>query len=111
VKEEFNGNLSLFVKGYRDKSAWISVPNSVRFLFVRMSVGEVQNTWDDLLACILDPAACKKKNEDQLRWTTRDLQGRIEKCTEGDGGIFQHLLWNVTDLHLNMKLELKNNKQ
>jgi len=44
VKEEFNGNLSLFVKGYRDKSAWISVPNSVRFLFVRMSVGEVQNT-------------------------------------------------------------------
>jgi hypothetical protein len=50
------------------------------------------NTPDELLARILDAAACIKKREDQLRRTTRDLRTRVAKCTEVDGGIFEHLL-------------------
>ena len=47
---------------------------------------------DELLARILDAAACIKKREDQLRRTTRDLRTRVAKCIEVDGGIFEHLL-------------------
>jgi hypothetical protein len=47
---------------------------------------------DELLARILDAAACIEKREDQLRRTTRDLHTRVAKCTEVDGGIFEHLL-------------------
>ena len=47
---------------------------------------------DELLAHILDAAARIKKSEDQLRRTTRDLRTRFAKCTEVDGGIFEHLL-------------------
>ena len=50
------------------------------------------DTPDELLARILDAAACVKKCEDQLRRTTRELRTRIAKCTEVDGGIFEHLL-------------------
>jgi hypothetical protein len=53
---------------------------------------------DELLARILDAAACIKKNEDQLRRKTRDLHIPVSKCTEVDGGIFEHLLCTVTDL-------------
>jgi hypothetical protein len=45
-----------------------------------------------LLDRILVAAACMKKREDQLRRTTRDLHTRVAKCTEVDGGIFEHLL-------------------
>jgi hypothetical protein len=41
--------------------------------------------WDireELLDRILGAAACKKKREDQLRRTTRDLQTQVAKCTE-----------------------------
>jgi hypothetical protein len=48
------------------------------------------DTRDELLAGILDAAARIKKREDQLRRTTRDLC--IARCTEADGGIFEHLL-------------------
>jgi hypothetical protein len=47
---------------------------------------------DELLARILDAAACIEKREDQLRRTTRDLSTRVAKCTEVDGGILEHLL-------------------
>jgi hypothetical protein len=50
------------------------------------------DTPDELLARILDAAACIKKREDQLRRTTRDLRTRVAKCTEVDGGIFERLL-------------------
>jgi hypothetical protein len=46
---------------------------------------------DELLARILDASACIKKREDQLRRTARDLCTRVAKCTEVDGGIFEHL--------------------
>jgi hypothetical protein len=58
---------------------------------VRLNGGEVQSIRDELLARILDPAACMKKNKDQLRRTTRDFHTRIARFTEVDGGIFQHL--------------------
>jgi hypothetical protein len=53
---------------------------------------------DELLAHILDAAACIKKREDQLRRSARDLRTRVAKCTEVDGGILEHLLWTVTEL-------------
>jgi len=40
-------------------------------------------------------AGCIKKREDQLKWTARDFHTRVAKCTEVDGGIFEHLLWIV----------------
>jgi hypothetical protein len=56
------------------------------------------DTRDELLARILDAAACIKKREDQLRRTTRDLGTRVAKCTEVDSRILEHLLWTVTYL-------------
>jgi hypothetical protein len=50
------------------------------------------DTPNELLARVLDAAACIKKRKDQLRRTTRDLRTRVAKCTEADGGIFEHLL-------------------
>ena len=47
---------------------------------------------DELLARILDVAACIKTSEYQLRRTTRDLRTRVAKCIEVDGGIYEHLL-------------------
>jgi hypothetical protein len=54
---------------------------------------KVEDTRDELLARILDAAACIRKREDQLRRTTRDLSTRDAKCIEVDGGIFEHLWW------------------
>jgi hypothetical protein len=50
------------------------------------------DTRDELFARILDAAVRKKKREDQLRRTKRDLRTRVAKCTEVDGGIFEHIL-------------------
>jgi hypothetical protein len=50
------------------------------------------DTPDELLARILDAAACIKKREDQLRRTTRDLHTPVAKCVEVGGGILEHLL-------------------
>jgi hypothetical protein len=50
------------------------------------------DTRDELLARILDAAARIKKHEDQLRRKTCDIRTRAAKCTEIDGGIFEHLL-------------------
>ena len=71
-------------------------PNSVTFLFAgldeKRSLQNKGGYTDELLASILDAAACIMKREDQLRRTTRDLRTRVAKCTEVDGGIFEHLL-------------------
>jgi hypothetical protein len=51
------------------------------------------DTPDELVDRILAAAAaCIKEREDQLRRTTRDLRAPVAKCTEVDGGIFEHLL-------------------
>jgi hypothetical protein len=47
------------------------------------------DTRDEFLFRILDAAARRKKREDQLRRTTRDLRTRVAKCTEVDGGILE----------------------
>jgi pentose-5-phosphate-3-epimerase len=49
-------------------------------------------TPDELLARILDAAACIKKREDQLRRKTRDLRTQVSTRIEVDGGISEHLL-------------------
>ena len=45
---------------------------------------------DELLALVLDAAACKKKRELQLRRTTRDLRTRLAKWTEVDDEILEY---------------------
>jgi hypothetical protein len=50
------------------------------------------DTQHELLARILDAAACVKKRKDQFRRTTGDLLIRVAKRIEVDGGIFDHLL-------------------
>jgi len=56
------------------------------------------DTPDELLARILDAAASMKKHEDQLRRTTLGVRTRVAKCTETEVGIFENLLWTITNL-------------
>jgi len=52
----------------------------------------------ELLVRILDAAASIKLREDQLRLTTSDLHRGVVKLIDFEGGIFETLLLNVTDL-------------
>ena len=57
---------------------------------------EQVNTRDELVAGIMNSAALiKQEHQDDLRRATRTVAKRVEKCTEVDGGIFEHLLWTV----------------
>jgi hypothetical protein len=38
-------------------------------------------------------ALLKQERQDDPRRATRTVVKRVEKCTEVDGGIFEHLLW------------------
>ena len=40
-------------------------------------------------------ALLKQERQDDLRRATRTIAKRAEKCSEVDGGIFEHLLWTV----------------
>jgi hypothetical protein len=64
--------------------------------------GEVQkikvDTRDELFARNLHAAARVKKRENQLGRTTRDPRTRVAKCTDVNGGIFEYLLWTVTNV-------------
>jgi hypothetical protein len=77
-----------------------SDPTPLDFCFWGWMKSEVYkwkvDTRDELLASILDAAARINKREDQLRRTTHDLRTRAAKCTEVDGGIFEHLLSTAT---------------
>ena len=54
---------------------------------------EKANTIDELAARIMNSAALiKQECEDDLSRATRTVAKRVEKCTEVDGGIFEHLL-------------------
>ena len=54
---------------------------------------EKVNTRDKLVARIMNGAALiKLERQDDLRTAIRTVANRIEKCTEVDGGIFEHLL-------------------
>jgi len=91
IEANIHTNLRVNLKGYRDRAVWISRPNSVRLLFVRLK-SEVKkkkvDIRDALLARILDAAVRIKKHEVKahLRRTTRDFRTRIAKCVEADVG-------------------------
>jgi hypothetical protein len=54
---------------------------------------EKVNTRDELVARIMNIAALiKQESQDNLRRATRTIAKRVEKCTEVDGGILEHLL-------------------
>ena len=56
---------------------------------------EKVNTREELVACIMNSAALiKQERQDDLRRATRTI-AKAEKCTEVDGGIFEHLLGTV----------------
>jgi hypothetical protein len=55
---------------------------------------EKVNTWDELVARIMNTAAfLKQERQYDLRRATRTIVKRAEKCIEVDGGIFEYLLW------------------
>ena len=57
---------------------------------------EKVNTGDEFVARIMNSAALiKQERQDDLRRATRTIAKWLEKCTEVDGGIFEHLLWTV----------------
>jgi len=93
--------MCLIVSGYRDTAVWNSTPNSVRFLFLGLDEERSLQTKGGYTRRIarlhLDVAACIQRREDQLRRTTRDLRTRVAKCTVVDSGIWEHLLWTVTN--------------
>jgi len=69
----------------------------IQFLSVGMdekrSLEEKVNTRDELVTHIMNSAALiKQERQDDLRRATRTVAKRVEKCTEVDGGIFEHLL-------------------
>jgi len=54
---------------------------------------EKVNTRGELVARIMNSAVpIKQERQDDLRRATRTVAMRVEKCTEEDGGIFEHLL-------------------
>ena len=54
---------------------------------------EKVNTRDKLVARIMHSAALiQQERQADLRRATRTVAKRVEKCSEVDGGIFQHLL-------------------
>jgi hypothetical protein len=57
---------------------------------------EEVNTRDELLARIMNSAALiKQEVQDDLRRATSTITKRVEKCTEVDVGIFEHVLSTV----------------
>jgi len=56
------------------------------------------NTRYELPARVLGAAARREKREDQLRRKTSDLGTTVAKCSEVDGGVFEHLLRTVTNV-------------
>ena len=57
---------------------------------------EVYKEKDELVAPITNSAALiKQERQDDLRRGTRTIAKRVEKCTEVDGAIFEHLLWFI----------------
>jgi len=54
---------------------------------------EKVSTRDELVARIMNRAVLiKQERQDDFRRATRTIAKRVEKCTEVDGGIFEHLL-------------------
>jgi len=53
-------------------------------------------TRDELVARVLNSAALlKQERQDDFRRATRTITKMVEKCTEVDGGIFEHFIWTA----------------
>ena len=51
------------------------------------------NTRDELVAPIMNSTdLIKQEHQDNFRIATHSIAKRVQKCTEVDGGIFEHLL-------------------
>ena len=51
-------------------------------------------------------AAHMKEHEAQLRRTTHNHRTQAAKCLEVDGGLSEHLLWNVINLSFKHQIKL-----
>jgi len=57
---------------------------------------EKVNIRDNLVTCIMNSTTLiKQECQDDLKRATHTIAKRVEKCTEVDGGIFEHLLRTV----------------
>jgi hypothetical protein len=57
------------------------------------STKKKKNTREELVAHIMNSAVLIKQDcQDDLSRATLTIAKRVEKCTEVDGGIFEHLL-------------------
>jgi hypothetical protein len=106
-----------YISEWSQRHSFLNLQTFVWFLDVTLdekrSLQKKGDTADELPARILDAAASIKRREDQLRRTTRDLRTRVAKCTEVDGGIYEHSLRPVVNMsllcnkcHLSIKLKL-----
>jgi len=55
------------------------------------------DTRDEIPFNILDVIACIKERQDAHRRTTRHVFTPVAKCSDVDGGIFEHLLYPCTN--------------
>ena len=54
---------------------------------------EKVNTRDELVAHIMNSAVLmQQERQEDLRRAARAIAKKVDKCTEVDGGIFEHLL-------------------
>jgi hypothetical protein len=101
-KKEVHVNVCLILNGYRDTAVWIYRPNSVRFFgWVGRKAKFAKERWIRKTNCslafwVLLPALRNMKINSRRR--TRDLRTWVAKCIEADGGIFEYVLWIVTNL-------------
>jgi hypothetical protein len=107
-EEKFDRKCQI-LNGYGDRAVWIP-----RFLFWGLGEewrlqkkGGYTRRIARSLARILDAIASIKTREDQFRRTTHDLRTWVAKYTEVDGGIFEHLLWTLTNLLIRLEIKIK----
>ena len=84
----------------RSVATKVPILYSFRFLSVgtdkKRSLQKKVNIRDEVVARIMNSAAViKQERQYDLRRATRTVAKRVEKCTEVDGGIFEHLLWTA----------------
>ena len=89
----FNGCEDTAVWSWRLKIRFLSVGDGWKANYTKKKLYKR----DELVARIMNSAAIlKQERQDDLRRATLTVAKRVEKCTEVDGGIFEHLLWTVT---------------
>jgi hypothetical protein len=102
IRRKVHINMCLIVNGYWDRAVWMYRPNCVRFWFMVLDEEQSLQTKGGYMrrtVCYnFGSAACIQQHEVQLRRTTHNICTQTVKCTEGDGGLSEHLLWTVINL-------------